>query len=132
MKFIFYKIIWLEFILVFGFFFSNCRSLAENPWECTCSLKEFHDKLLELETSSGLVLVDRDNIRCSNLMNVPMLNLTSRAHWCKYPATLPTKNNCFMSPKHSLRHIVQDFVISFSFIEVHFNNELSICMLKLI
>ena len=118
-----------------GFFFSNFRSLAENPWECTCSLKEFHDKLLELETSSGLVLVDRDNIRCNNLMNVPMLNLTSQAHWCKYPASLRIHRiivSCHPNIHSSILYKIL-IVISFSFIfEVHFNNELSICMLKLI
>ncbi|XP_061167313.1 slit homolog 1 protein-like [Saccostrea echinata] len=55
-------------------------SLAGNPWECTCSLKDFHDKLIQLETSSGLILVDKWNIRCSNL-DVPMFNLTNTALW---------------------------------------------------
>ncbi|XP_062602087.1 polycystin-1-like isoform X2 [Saccostrea cucullata] len=56
-------------------------SLAGNPWECTCSLKDFHDKLIQLETSNGLILVDKWNIRCSNL-DVPMFNLTNTALWC--------------------------------------------------
>lgn len=75
------KIKWISHFCI-----TNCRSLAGNPWECTCSLKVFYDKLLELETSSGLVLVDKEKIRCSNMMDVPMFNLNSTAHWCKYSA----------------------------------------------
>lgn len=105
-----------EFLSIFDknkmtvtFAFTNCRSLAGNPWECTCSLKVFYEKLIELETSSGLVLVDKENIRCSNMMDVPMFNLNSTAHWCKYSALF----DVLYCTLHTEDHLVtlQEFVI---------------------